>query len=50
MKHSRCTHPEKRKPGRRYCNACHAAYMRERRIAQRRELLALLRRVSQLAS
>jgi uncharacterized Zn finger protein (UPF0148 family) len=34
---TRCTHPESRKPGHRYCPKCHASYMREWRRQQREE-------------
>jgi uncharacterized Zn finger protein (UPF0148 family) len=38
---TRCTHPESRKPGQRYCPACHAAHMREWRKQQKEELRRL---------
>jgi hypothetical protein len=37
----RCTHPESRKPGHRYCKACRAAYMREWRQKQKDDLRRL---------
>jgi uncharacterized OB-fold protein len=40
---TRCTHPESRKPGHRYCPKCHASYMREwRRLPRTRRLHAIV--------
>jgi hypothetical protein len=53
MKHSRCTHPDDRPAGSRWCRACRAAYMREYRLQQKLKdarLRRILRSVLRLAS
>jgi hypothetical protein len=39
---TRCTHPDSRKPGHRYCPKCHASYMREWRERALRAMAAQL--------